>query len=211
VPPNCPPRYNLAPTEDALVVRYNPGDGGRHLDLLRWGLIPFGAADRKRAAKMINTRGERLRFPSSDEELVNLVDEAFGRRRCIIPAEGFYEWKELDAKTKQPFAIVPTDGRLFAFAGLWDRWRDPETKAIVRTFSILTGRPNEVVEPIHIRMPVILDEDNWAKWLGDEPATDTELKSIASQPFPAERMRAYPISARVNSVKFDDEAILAPL
>jgi putative SOS response-associated peptidase YedK len=200
VPPNFPPRYNLAPTDEALAVRFNPQDGQRHLDRLRWGLIPLWAKDRKGAAKLINARCETAAGAAP-------FKDAFTKRRCLVPADGFYEWQKLDEKTRQPFAIVPLDNPLFAFAGLWERWRDPQTQEIVRSFTILTAPPNEVMAPIHNRMPVILDEADWATWLGEKEASAQELRALL-KPFPPERMRAYKISARVNSVKNDDEGIL---
>jgi putative SOS response-associated peptidase YedK len=203
VPPNFPPRYNLAPTDEALAVRYNPDDGQRHLDRLRWGLIPLWAKDRKGAAKLINARCETAATTAT-------FKDAFAKRRCLIPADGFYEWRKLDDKTKQPFAIVPLDSPLFAFAGLWERWRDPESKEVVRSFTIITTNANEMMAPIHDRMPVILDEQRWPQWLGEADVTPEELRDML-KPFSAQRMRAYPISSRVNSVRNDDEAIVAPV
>jgi putative SOS response-associated peptidase YedK len=124
------------------------------------------------------------------------------KRRCII-----YEWHKLDAKHKQPFAMLPLNSPMFAFAGPWERWRDPATQEIVCNCTIITTAPNEMMAPIHNRMPMILEEANWPKWLGEADVVQEELKSML-KPFPAERMRVNRISLRVNSVRNDDEAIL---
>lgn len=203
VPPNYPPRYNIAPTDEVLTVRYNPEDGQRHLNALRWGLVPIWAKDRKGAAKLINARSETA-------ATLTTFKDAYAKRRCLIPADGFYEWRVIDDKTKEPFAIMPADNPLFAFAGLWERWRDPESKEIVRTCTILTTTANELLRPIHERMPVILDETDWSQWLGETDAAPDELR-VLLKPYPADRMRTYRITSRVNSVKNDDEAVLAPL
>jgi putative SOS response-associated peptidase YedK len=203
VPPNYPPRYNIAPTDEVLTVRYNPEDGLRHLNALRWGLVPIWAKDRKGAAKLINARSETA-------ATLTTFKDAYAKRRCLIPADGFYEWRVIDDKTKEPFAIMPADDPLFAFAGLWERWRDPATKEIVRSCTILTTTANELLRPIHERMPVILDETDWSRWLGESDSTPDELRALL-RPYPADRMRTYRITSRVNSVKNDDEAVLAAL
>ena len=203
VPPNYPPRYNIAPTDEVLAVRYNAEDGLRHLNPLRWGLVPIWAKDRKGAAKLINARSETA-------ATLTTFKDAYAKRRCLIPADGFYEWRVIDDKTKEPFAIMPADNPMFAFAGLWERWRDPETKEIVRSCTILTTTANELLRPIHERMPVILDETDWSRWLGESEDTPDELRALL-KPYPADRMRTYRITSRVNSVKNDDEAVLAAL
>lgn len=203
VPPNYPPRYNIAPTDEVLTVRYNPEDRLRHLNPLRWGLVPIWAKDRKGAAKLINARSETA-------ATLTTFKDAYAKRRCLIPADGFYEWRVIDDKTKEPFAIMPADNPMFAFAGLWERWRDPETKEIVRSCTILTTTANDLLRPIHERMPVILDETDWGRWLGESDDTPDELRALL-KPYPADRMRAYRITSRVNSVKNDDEAVLAAL
>lgn len=203
VPPNYPPRYNIAPTDEVLTVRYNPEDRLRHLNPLRWGLVPIWAKDRKGAAKLINARSETA-------ATLTTFKDAYAKRRCLIPADGFYEWRVIDDKTKEPFAIMPADNPMFAFAGLWERWRDPETKEIVRSCTILTTTANDLLRPIHERMPVILDETDWGRWLGESDDTPDELRALLKA-YPADRMRTYRITSRVNSVKNDDEAVLAAL
>jgi putative SOS response-associated peptidase YedK len=141
----------------------------------------------------------------------NRVRDAFESRRCIIPASGFYEWQKTDA-TKTPYAIVPSDEPLFAFAGLWENWRDKAAEngaEWIRTCAIITGPPNALVTAIHDRMPVILPQEAWARWLGEHAADRDELQSLL-KPYPAERMKAYTISARVTSVKNDDEGLIEP-
>lgn len=199
--PNYPPRYNLAPTEGVPGVRFNADDGKRHLDVLRWGLIPIWAKDRSIGNKLINARAEGVAETPA-------FRDAFGKRRCLIPADGFYEWKK-GVTGKEPYAIVPTGETPFAFAGLWDRWRDPNSQEVVRSCTIITCPANETLAPLHDRMPVILDRADWARWLGDEPAKRPELLKLL-KPFPPERVRAYRIGQRVNNVRNDDAALLEP-
>ena len=200
--PNYPPRYNLAPTEGVLAVRFAPDDVRRHLDVMRWGLIPLWAKDRSIGNKLVNARSETV-------EETPAFRDAWARNRCIIPADGFYEWKKTTSG-KEPYAIVPAeDEPNFAFAGLWARWRDPGTQESVRSCTILTCPPNELVAPIHDDMPVILDRVDWAKWLGEDSAKRQELHKMM-KPFPATRMRAYRVGQRVNNVRNDDAALLMP-
>ena len=200
--PNYPPRYNLAPTEGVLAVRFNPDDVRRHLDVMRWGLIPLWAEDRTIGNKLFNARSETIAATPA-------FRDAYAKRRCLIPADGFYEWKQ-SVSGKEPYAIVPAEGEpLFAFAGLWERWRDPATKEVVRSCTIITSPPNELLAPIHDRMPVILDRADWAKWLGEDHAKPPELRKML-RPWPATRMRAYRIGQRVNNVRNDDAALLLP-
>lgn len=148
--------------------------------------------------KLINARAEGIVEKPA-------FRDAFAKRRCLIPADGFHEWRKTP-DGKQPFAIVPKDEPLFAFAGLWERWKDKRTGEITRTCAIITGPPNELMAPIHNRMPVILDRADWARWLGQEDTSKEDLLYLL-KPYPAEKMRAYPVSARVNSPKEDDEAL----
>jgi putative SOS response-associated peptidase YedK len=200
VPPNYPPRYNIAPTDPVLVVRFNPRAKERSLDALRWGLVPHWAKDLSFGARCINARAETVdRLPA--------FRDAFAGRRCLIPAGGFYEWEKIPSG-KQPYAIVPADEPLFAFAGLWENWHDRRAGAEwIRTCSIIVGPANDLVAPIHDRMPVILDRGTWPKWLGEEPAEPDELRALL-KPSPSGRMRAYRVSPRVGSVKNDDASLL---
>ena len=202
---NYPARYNVAPTQPVLAVRYNPKRRERSLDALRWGLVPHWAKDLSVGAHQINARAETLASTRA-------FRDAFKARRCLIPASGFYEWRKAGT-TKTPYAIVPTDAPLFAFAGLWENWRDRSAGAggeWIRSCAIVTGEPNALTAPIHDRMPVILDQSAWARWLGEETASPDELLSLLT-PFPAERMRAYPVAPRVNDVNNDDAGLAEPL
>jgi len=203
--PNYPERFNIAPTDPVLTVRFNPETKERSLDALRWGLMPHWAKDLKDGSRMINARAETV-------ATLPAFRDAFKARRCIIPASGFYEWQKTDAG-KQPYAIVPDLDPLFAFAGLWENWRvkgAADSAEWIRTCAIITGEPNDLVAPIHNRMPVILPREAWSAWLGEEPASGDDLKALL-KPYPAECMRAYPVSTRVNSVKNDDAELIEPM
>jgi putative SOS response-associated peptidase YedK len=203
--PNFPARYNIAPTDPVLAVRFNRKSGERSLDTLRWGLVPHWAKDLKFGARAINARAESLAATPA-------FRDAFAARRCLIPASGFYEWKKA-GDTRTPYAIVPAEEPLFAFAGLWENWRDRaggKDAPWVRTCSIVTGEPNALLAPIHDRMPVILPREVWPRWLGEEEADTDGLSSLLA-PYPPERMRIYSVSTRVNSVKNDDPGLIEPL
>jgi putative SOS response-associated peptidase YedK len=200
--PNVPPRYNGAPTQDILVVRFNPETGERSLDPLHWGLIPVWAKERKIGVSAINARAETIAEKP-------LFRDAFAKRRCVVPADGFYEWKE-EAGGKQPYAVARTDGRQMPFAGLWERWRDPKSGEIVRSFTIVTTTANERLAALHERMPVILDEADIAKWLGEEPAAADDLKGLLRS-YPAERLRLWAVDKRVNNVRNQDGDLIKPL
>jgi putative SOS response-associated peptidase YedK len=199
--PNAAPRYNAAPTDNLAVVRYNPQTRARSLDLLRWGLVPLWAKDPSVGPKAINARRETI---ASN----NLFRDAFERRRCLVPADGFYEWQKRDGRT-QPFAIVPRQG-VFAFAGLWERWKNPVDGSILRSFTIVTGLPNELCRPIHERMPVILAKTAWPLWLGEADASPEELLALL-RPYPEGLMHAYPVGKAVGNVKNDEPGLLEPI
>ena len=193
---NTPPRFNGAPSQDLWVIRRNPATGERALDLLRWGLIPSSAPERPKKPP-INAAAEIL--TKRDE-----FAAAYERRRCIVPIDGFYEWKAVEGeRIKQPFAIAMRDGSPFGLAGLWENWREPKTGEWVRTFCIVTTRANALVKPIHFRMPAILRPADYRRWLSDEPDPRDLLA-----PFPAEEMIAWPVSTRVNSVRNDDRDLV---
>lgn len=189
------PRYNIARTQPIPVIRQHPKEPIRQLALMRWGLIPSWARDPSAAAKMINARSETAATKPAFRDPLRL-------RRCLIPTDGFYEWKR-DGKTKQPFCFEVNKGQLFAFAGLWDRWKDPSGNWI-KTCSILTTTPNTVTASIHDRMPVILDPDSYDLWL-DPGMQDVRAISELLKPYDAHSMRCYPVSPRVNHVENDDE------
>ena len=188
------PRYNVAPTQAMPVVRMV--DGKRELALLRWGLIPSWAKDPKIGNSLINARGETVHEKPA-------FRSAFKARRCLVPADGFYEWRKLPGGGKQPYRITMADGSPFAFAGLWERWDKGEEP--LETFTIITTSANELVAPIHDRMPVILDPADYDAWL---ESPDTAIPIALIQPYPAKRMSAYPVSTRVNSPRNDDAAVI---
>src|SRR5947207_1917371 len=177
--PNAAPNYNAAPTEKLRVVRRDR-DGRRSLDLLRWGLIPYWSKDVSMGARCINAMAETVATKPA-------FRDAFAQgQRCIVPVDGFYEWKKAGT-SKQPHAFVGADGLPLSLAGLWDRWTDRTTGETVQTFTILTTVPNELCAPIHDRMPVILPREKWAAWLGEHSAGPDELRWMILLPYPAER------------------------
>ncbi len=198
--PAFPASYNIAPQSVQPVVRQSQDSGAREFALARWGLVPFWARDAKIGYSTINARAEEAATKPA-------FREALRKRRCLVPADAFYEWARKDAKNKQPFAIGLRSGEPCAFAGLWERWR-PKEGAALETFSILTTDANEVVEPIHNRMPVILEPKDYDRWL--EPAAMERLPVDLLRPFPAEPMIAWPVSKRVGNVRNNDPELLAP-
>jgi putative SOS response-associated peptidase YedK len=199
IPPerDLPISWNIAPTQDVLAIRQKPESNQRTLDALRWGLIPNWAKDPKIAYKTINARVETVDTAPS-------YREAFKKRRCLIPADSFYEWKKV-LGGKIPFSIGMKDDSPFVFAGLWEGWKDPTTGEWLRTCTIVTGEPNEFVREIHTRMPVILPEEHHDAWLSGEAGKEILV------PFPANRMKAWPIDARVNSPENNDPEIIVPI
>jgi len=195
------PRYNIAPTQPVPVIRQNLKEPVRELSLVRWGLISFWAKDSSAASQMINARSETASTKPR-------FRDALKSRRCLIPADGFYEWQRT-VKAKQPYCFEVNEGELFAFAGIWDRWRDASGKTI-ETCSILTTTPNAVTSVVHDRMPVILDPDSYDLWL-DPGMTNVSAASELLNPYDARLMRCYPISTRINRVANDDEACSAPV
>jgi len=195
------PRYNVAPTQPVLIIRQHPKEPRRELSLVRWGLIPWWAKDATGAARMINARSETAVTTPA-------FRDAMKSRRCLVPADGFYEWQR-NGKARQPFCFEVNAGELFAFAGLWERWKNPAGKA-VETCSILTTTPNTVTSAVHDRMPVILVPDAYDLWL-DPGFTDVKAVSEFLRPFDAHLMGAYPVSARVNNAANDDPECCLPV
>jgi putative SOS response-associated peptidase YedK len=194
---DLPISWNIAPSQVVLAIRKNPETGERSLDGLRWGLIPSWAKDDKIAYKTINARVETLDTTAS-------YRSAFKKRRCLIPSDGFYEWQRAGA-LKQPYSIGMQDGSPFVFAGLWEGWKRPGSEDWLRTCTIITCEPNEFTATIHSRMPVILPEEVHEAWLSGEAG-----KEVLT-PFPADRMKAFPISTLVNSPRNNDPHILDPV
>ena len=200
VPP-LSPRYNIAPSQPIAAVRTPHTGSGRELALLLWGLIPSWSKDSAIGNRLINARAETVQEKPS-------FRNAFRRHRCLIPANGFYEWQRQE-RGKQPYFVRMRDGRVFAFAGLWDRWESSD-KDVIETCTILTTAANAVLAPIHGRMPVILPQAEYARWL-DPALKDPDSLSPLLVPFPPEEMLAIPVSPRVNAPSTDDEKCIAPL
>jgi putative SOS response-associated peptidase YedK len=196
--PNLEPNWNRAPTQDGLVLRRHPETGARHLDALRWGLVPRWAKDLSVGSRMINARSESL----SEKPAFR---EAFAKRRCVVTADGFYEWKA-EGKAKQPYAVAMADGAPMALAGLWEGWRGPDGE-VLRTFTIVTGEANEKLAAMHHRMPVILPREAWPAWLGEAEADEAELRELL-RPCPPEWLAVWPVSARVNKVTGNGPGLL---
>ncbi len=199
--PNFARRYNIAPTQAAPVVRTASGAPGRELALLRWGLVPSWSKGPDHRYSMINARAETVRSKPA-------YRAAFLHRRCLVPADGFYEWRR-DAGGKQPYRIALADEELFAFAGLWERWQG-EGGDEIESFTIIVTQANEAVRPIHDRMPVILAPDRHDLWLEGGPDAADEAKALL-KPFPTGSLSAHPVSTFVNNPKNDDERCIARL
>lgn len=190
------PRWNIAPTQRVPIIRLHT-DATRSFDLVRWGLIPSWAKDPSIATKAINAMSETAAEKPAFREALRL-------RRCLIPADGLYEWQSIGPKQKQPFCIGMADDSLFAFAGLWERWSDSSGN-IVETCTILTTKPNAVVADVHDRMPVILKPDHYNRWL-DSKVTNPSSLADCLKPFDSALMRKYPVSTRVNRPENDDQS-----
>jgi len=223
--PDLKPRFNIAPTQPVPVLRLRPsGDGGgsaakqpggrgghgqtsgeagppRELVLLHWGLIPHWAKDPAIGNRMINARSETVAEKPA-------YKAALRRRRCLVLADGFYEWKKTSSG-KQPYFFHLADDRPFAFAGLWESWEGPD-HSYIESCTLLTGEPNEVVRPIHDRMPVILAPDEYPRWL-DPTIADIDRLSPLLAPYPAAEMRARAVSRAVNSPRTDDPRCIEPV
>lgn len=191
--PNDAPNWNVAPSQSVAVVRRHPETGERRIDLLRWGLIPHWSRDKSR--QPINARAETVRTSG-------MFRGAFASRRCIVPASHFYEWAQ-KTKPKQPYAFSRTDSTPVMLAGLWESWQDPAGE-LVRTFAIITTQANATLAPIHDRMPVVLERDDWPAWLDEggegllRPAGDQVL-------------RRWMVSTRVNAVRNNDAGLADPI
>lgn len=200
------PRYNIAPTQDVPVVGLTHDDG-RTLGLMRWGLVPHWAKDPSIGNRMINARGETVAAKPA-------FRSSFKKRRCLVVADGFYEWKKLKSG-KQPHHIRLKDGRPFAIAGLWSRWYPKEETGDgegvepepLLSCTLITTGPNELMKGIHDRMPVILPADSYDRWL--DPETEGDLGDLLVS-YPAEEMEAYPVSTRVNNPRNEGPANIEP-
>ena len=191
------PRYNIAPSQEipAIISKNNKNE----LMMLRWGLVPNWAKDPSIGYKIINARAETIDIKPSFRHLIT-------SRRCLIPADGFYEWKK-EGKIKKPYRFILRGGKPFTFAGLWDSWTNQEGK-IINSCTIITTRSNALIEPIHDRMPVILTKENEKLWI-DQDLKEQELLKSLLKPYPEYLMEAYEVSSVVNSPKVDDERCIA--
>lgn len=201
--PLIEPSYNVAPTQDVYTVLES--GGVRRVESLRWGLVPRWAKDLKVGSRMINARAETLATKGA-------FSRAFERRRCIVPADAFYEWKAVPGqKKKQPYLIGRADGEPLAFAGLWAVWRNPaDPDETVHSCTIITGEPNATVRPIHDRMPIILPPTRWDTWL-DPDQHDLDLLGRLLVPAPASIIRVHPVSTLVNDVNNTGAELAAPV
>jgi putative SOS response-associated peptidase YedK len=195
--PSFPPRYNIAPTQPVGVIVQDRDSGKREYRLMVWGLIPAWVKDPSTFANLINARAETIAEKPS-------FRTAYKYRRCLIPADGFYEWQKVKSGPKQPFYFTLRDNGLFAFAGLWESWND------IETFTILTTSANTLLQTIHDRMPVILNPEDYDRWI-DPTIQDGQQLSDLLCPFPDESMQAIPVSTRVNAAVVDDAQCIAPL
>lgn len=194
-------RYNGAPSQDLLVIRRNPETGDDHAGYVRWGLIPHWVSEANPRTKPINATAERVASAV-------MFRAAYARRRCIVPVDGFFEWRsDQGQKTRQPYVIGMKDGSRFALAGLWENWRNPRTAEWQRTFCIITCPANKLIVGIHDRMPVILPPEAYERWLACIERDPRDLLV----PYPAEPMHMWPVSPRVNSPANDDPDVLTPL
>jgi len=203
--PNLAPRYNVAPTQDVPAVRRDV-DGRRHLAALRWGLVPFWAKDLSIGAKMINARAETLAEKPA-------FRQAFAKRRCLLPADGFYEWRAGKAP-RQPFRIEFEDRKPFAFAGLWERWRNPVDGAAVESVAIVTTDASDSLKALHHRMPVILQPRDFRAWL--DPECDAQALRDLLRPYPDAggaygALVHYAISTAINKAGNEDPSLIEPI
>jgi putative SOS response-associated peptidase YedK len=198
--PGVAPRYNIAPTQPVAVIPNNAKD---KLDYFVWGLIPSWAKDPSIGSRMINARADTLAQKPS-------FRTAYRRRRCLIPATGFYEWKQdPGSKSKTPMYISLASGKPFAFAGLWEFWQSPDGSQVL-SCSIITTEPNEMIASIHNRMPVILPSETYSLWLDPNDRRPDELDGLLRS-YPAQEMAAYPVSRQVNSPQNDAPELILPV
>jgi putative SOS response-associated peptidase YedK len=196
--PNFPPRYNVAPTQPIAVVRLM--NGKRQFALVRWGLLPSWVKDPKAFSLLINARGETVNDKPA-------YKAAMKRRRCLIPADGFYEWKALGNR-KQPYYIRAKSGEPFAFAGLWETWTGPNGEEL-ETAAIVTTDANQTLAPVHDRMPVVIAPEQFDLWLGGADG-DTAAAAALIRPAPDDLLEAYPVSNDVNRVANDNPRLIEP-
>ena len=198
-PEPLPPRYNIAPTQ-AVATVVTENDGSRVLRLMRWGLIPAWAKDPSIGSRMINARSETLAEKPS-------YRNALKRRRCLVVADGFYEWQKQPGGGKVPMFITLKDRQPFGFAGLYETWTEPESGESLVTCTIVTGPANAFMAPIHERMPMILSPEAYDVWLDPQEMKSERVLELL-KPYPADQFAAYPVSTRVNTPANDDPALI---
>lgn len=199
--PLLEPRFNIAPSQPVAVVRIKAESGARELDMIRWGLIPFWAKDPRIGHKMINARSETVAQKPA-------FRAAFNQRRCLIAADGFYEWKR-HGRGKLPYLIRMKDESPFAFAGLWEHWRSPDDR-VLESCTILTTYPNPLLKPLHERMPVILAAGDYDLWLDTSVKAADKLNPLL-RPYPDDEMTAFPVSPAVNKPSHDSPDCILPV
>jgi putative SOS response-associated peptidase YedK len=192
--PDLEPRYNIARTQMVAIIRLNPETLQRRLVIVKWGLIPFWAKDKSIGNRLINARAESASGKPA-------FRSAFKSKRCLVPADGYYEWKKMKGGQKQPYLARNADGSPFAFAGLWEKWQAPEDQ-IIESCTILTTDANDLTQPIHDRMPVILKRGEYDLWLDPEVKDPNLLKPLL-RPYPSEEMTVEPVSPKVNKATYD--------
>ena len=192
-------RFNIAPTDEAIVVVQR--DDRRAITSYRWGLIPHWSADAKIASRTFNARAESIASMPA-------FRDSFRRKRCLVPVDGFYEWRRQEG-VRQPYRIFRPDGQPLVLAGLWDGWKNPDTGEVRRTFTIVTTTPNSVVAELHNRMPVIVPDDAWARWLDPRPAEPGELRALL-EPTEDVALEIAAASRLVNDVRNDGPELLLP-
>lgn len=198
--PNLKPSWNVAPTDPMLVAVRDRETGARRPVLMQWGLIPLWSKEPKMKFATFNAKAETVTTAASFK---GAWKEG---RRCLVITDGFYEWRKGD---KQPFGIACANDSLTIMAGLWEQWKSPKEERLL-SCTVITTDANELIAPLHNRMPVVLAERDWPKWLGEEPASDDELKALL-KPFPPEEMHLWPVSKRVGSVKNNDADLATPI
>lgn len=198
-----PPDYNVAPTTFQPVIRDSRDTGNRELVMMRWGMVPHFAKSLEafKGVSTINAKAETLQSSAAWRT-------PFARRRCLVPADGFYEWKKLDAKTKQPYAFMMKDGAPFAFAGLWDARKEPDG-GWLQSFTIITTEPNELTATVHNRMPVILKPSEYDRWLSRE-ITEQLLPVDLLRPYDADAMSTHTVDPKVGNVRNNEPCLILP-
>jgi putative SOS response-associated peptidase YedK len=198
--PDFGPSWNVAPQTFQPIVRLNRNTGERELVLMRWGLIPYWAKDEKIGLRTINAKAETITTTPAFREAIKY-------RRCLVPADAFYEWQRISEKVKQPFAIAMRDRQPYALAALWEKWKDRKAGTELLTFTVVTTDPNEVVQPLHDRMPVIIPAKDYERWLRADP--DRPPIDLL-RPYDADKMTAWAVNKAVGNVKNDMPDLIEP-